>query len=169
MVQILFWRETTNIIPPCMKITCQANLPLPPTRAHTHTHARPSFHPTWLPADHIFIQTNQQRRGGRFKKPCNLGEETAFSCLCSNSNSILQITSHETTIAKAVSIKTLERDGMSGSVEEINRLTPGKILGLFKKNKTQNSIYETSQVLFLFSQVLKGKKTVWFLVLTAVI
>lgn len=126
--QILFWCETTNIFPPCMKITCQANLPLPPSRAHTHTHTHT---PRFTPLGCLLTTFLFRPRGGRFEKPYNLGEETAFSCLCPNSNSILQITSHETTTAKAVSIKNLERDGMSGSVEEINRLTPGKIVGLF--------------------------------------
>lgn len=82
-------------------------------------HLHPSFVPPWLPADGIFIQTNsasQHRIGGTVGKPRNPGEETAFSCLCSKSIFILRIASHEITIAKPVSVKSLERDEMSGCI-----------------------------------------------------
>lgn len=61
-------------------------------------------------------QLSQHSIGGIVGKPRNPGEETAFSCLCSNSIFILRIASHEITLAKPVSVKSLERDGMSGCI-----------------------------------------------------
>lgn len=90
-------------------------------RSHTQTHTdAPHFTPLGSLLTGFLFRTNlasQHRIGGTVGKSRNLGEETAFSCLCSNSIFILCITSHEITIVP-VSIKSLERDWMSGCFKE---------------------------------------------------
>lgn len=125
------------------KITRQANLP------PTHARARPSFHPAWLP-DFYSDRFGRAATGGTVGKSRNLGEETASSCLCSNSIFILRIASRGITKVIPVSIKkSLERDRMSGCIKE-NKL----FLKLGKNNR--NMIWERSRVIFLFSQVGKN-------------
>lgn len=90
------------------------------TYGHTlrHTDA-PHFTPLGCLLTGFLFRTNlasQHRIGETVGKSRNLGEETAFSCLCSNSIFILRITSHDITIVP-VSIKSLERDRMSGIKE----------------------------------------------------
>lgn len=119
----------------------------PPTHPPTHLH--PSFVPPWLPADGIFIQTNsasQHRIGGIVGKPRNPGEETAFSCLCSNSIFILRIASHETTIAKPVSVKSLERDRMSGCIRGKLFYTRKDFGFSWKNPKTKHYLWNISSL-----------------------
>lgn len=84
---------------------------------HARAHVRPSFHPTWLP-DFYLDQFVQAATLGTVGKSLNLGEETPFSCLCSNSILKLRIASRDITKVIPVSIKNLERDRMSGCMKE---------------------------------------------------